>query len=82
MKRIIYKNQDNSVSILIPTQEALNFATIEQIAKKDVPSGLSYKIVDESEIPSDRTFRNAWELDDTAEPDGVGSVFYTFEEIE
>ena len=41
-----------------------------------------YKIVNESEIPSDRTFRNAWEWDDTVEPDGVGSVFYTFEEIE
>ena len=40
-----------------------------------------YKIVDESEIPSDRTFRNAWEWDDTVEPDGVGSVFYTFEGV-
>lgn len=35
MKRIIYKNQDNSVSILIPTSEALSFATIEQIAEKE-----------------------------------------------
>jgi hypothetical protein len=61
MKRIIYKNPDNSVSIIIPTDEALQFMTIEQIALKDVPTGYKYKIVDVSEIPSDRTFRNAWE---------------------
>ena len=61
MKRIIYKNLDNSVSIIIPTDEALQSMTIEQIAKKDVPTGYNYKIVDVSEIPSDRTFRNAWE---------------------
>ena len=60
MKRIIYKNPDNSVSIIIPTDEALQSMTIEQIAKKDVPTGYNYKIVDVSEIPTDRTFRNAW----------------------
>jgi ribosomal protein S12 len=61
MKRIIYKNLDNSVSIIIPSPEALQSMTIEQIAEKDVPTGLRYKIVDVSEIPTDRTFRNAWE---------------------
>ena len=61
MKRIIYKNLDNSVSIIIPAPEALQFMTIEQIALKDVPANTPYKIVDVSEIPSDRTFRNAWE---------------------
>ena len=61
MKRIIYKNPDNSVSIIIPTDEALQSMTIEQIALKDVPANTPYKIVDVSEIPTDRTFRNAWE---------------------
>jgi hypothetical protein len=61
MKRIIYKNQDNSVGIIVPSPEALQSMTIEQIAEKDVPTGLRYKIVDVSEIPTDRTFRNAWE---------------------
>ena len=73
MKRIIYKNQDNSVSILIPTSEALKFATIEQIAEKDVPHNLPYWIVPTSDIPTDRTFRNAWEIDESfGEPDGFG----------
>jgi hypothetical protein len=31
------------------------------LANKDVPAGKPYKIVDVSEIPEDRTFRNAWE---------------------
>jgi hypothetical protein len=35
--------------------------TIEEIAAKDVPTGKPYKIVDVADIPSDRTFRNAWE---------------------
>jgi hypothetical protein len=35
--------------------------TIEEIAAKDVPAGKPFKIVDVSDIPSDRTFRNAWE---------------------
>jgi hypothetical protein len=61
MKRIIYKNPDNSVSIIIPTQEYLETHTIEELALKDVPANTPYKIVDVSEIPSDRTFRNAWE---------------------
>jgi len=34
---------------------------MEWIAAKDVLAGKPYKIVDVSEIPEDRTFRNAWE---------------------
>jgi len=56
-KRIVYKNDDNTISIIVPADCGL---TIEQIAAKDVPSGKEYHIVDKSEIPSDRTFRNAW----------------------
>jgi len=61
MKRIIYKNPDNSVSIIVPSAEYLETHTIEELAIKDVPANTPYKIVDVSEIPSDRTFRNAWE---------------------
>lgn len=73
MKRIIYKNQDNTVSLLIPTSEALKFATLQAIAEKDVPHNLPYWIVDASTIPSDRTFRGAWEIDESfGEPHGFG----------
>lgn len=81
MKRIIYKNQDNSVAILIPTDEALSFATIEQIAEKDVSHNLPYWIVNASDIPTDRTFRSAWEIDESfGEPDGFGGESNEFDE--
>tara|TARA_S200002703_G_scaffold5354_1_gene6262 strand:- start:80 stop:295 length:216 start_codon:yes stop_codon:yes gene_type:complete len=68
-KRIIYKNTDGSISIIIPANCGL---TVEQIAKKDVPTGLKYKIVNVSEISSDRTYRDAWTIDDAELTDGVG----------
>jgi hypothetical protein len=70
MKRIIYQNDDNSISILTPAPECP--LTVEEIAAKDVPTGSKYKIVDVSEIPTDRTFRNAWEIDESELTDGVG----------
>jgi hypothetical protein len=57
-QRIIYPTDDGGVAILIPANCGL---TIEEIAAKDVPAGKPYKIVDGSDIPTDRTFRNAWE---------------------
>jgi len=60
-QRIIYPNDDGGVSILIPTEEYLTEHTIEELAAKDVPAGKPFKIVDVSDIPEDRTFRNAWE---------------------
>jgi hypothetical protein len=57
--RIIYPNDEGGVSIIVPAPEC--GLTIEEIAAKDVPAGKPYKIVDVSYIPSDRTFRNAWE---------------------
>jgi hypothetical protein len=58
-KRIIYPNDNGGVVILTPSPNWNG--TLEELAVKDVPSGKPYKIVDGSEIPSDRTFRNAWE---------------------
>jgi hypothetical protein len=58
-KRIIYPNDDAGITILTPSPNWKG--TLEELAAKDVPAGKPYKIVDGSEIPSDRTFRNAWE---------------------
>ncbi len=59
MKRIIYPTDEGGVAVIIPAAEC--GLTIEEIAAKDVPAGKPYKIVDVSDIPADRTFRNAWE---------------------
>ena len=58
-QRIIYKNANGGVSIIIPAPECQ--MTIEQIAEKDVPGGAPFRIVDAADIPADRTFRDAWE---------------------
>ena len=57
-QRIIYPTDDGGVAIIVPADCGL---TIEEIAAKDVPAGKPYKIVDVADIPTDRTFRNAWE---------------------
>ena len=58
-KLIIYPSDAGGVAILVPAGDC--GLTIEEIAAKDVPVGKPYKIVDASDIPTDRTFRNAWE---------------------
>lgn len=70
-KRIIYKQDDGTVGILIPSKNVNR--TIEEIAQKDVPTGKPYKIVNASEILDDRTFRDAWTIDDTELTDGTGA---------
>lgn len=81
MKRIIYKTPDGGVAIIVPSQEALDLYGIEAIALKDVPHGLAFKIVDTTDIPSDRTFRGAWEVDAASLTDGVGSESNSFPEV-
>ena len=71
--KIIYKNQDGGIAIIHPTVEALSIMTIEEIALKDVPTGLAFAIVEDDSIPSDRTFRDAWTIDNSLLTDGVGS---------
>ena len=67
-QRIIYSTNEGGVAVIVPSGEL----SIEDTAKKDVPTGTAYWIVDVSEIPSDRTDRDAWELVDMPEPDGYG----------
>ena len=69
-KRIIYQNDTGGVAVLIPADCGL---TIEQIAAKDVPTGKPYKIVDASEIPTDRQWRDEWTVDEADLTDGVGA---------
>lgn len=77
-QRIIYTTDEGGVAVIVPSDEALQSYTIEQIAEKDVPAGKAYKIVSVDDIPSDRTFRNAWEADETTLTDGVGGVYDMF----
>jgi len=61
MKRIIYPTDEGGVAVIVPSDEYLADHTIEELAAKDVPTGKAYQIIDEADVPSNRTFRNAWE---------------------
>jgi hypothetical protein len=54
---IIYKTNDGGVAIIVP-------AVSVELALKDVPKGVSYEVVDVADIPTDRTFRNAWSIEE------------------
>ena len=64
--RIIYP-KDGGVAVLIPApkfMETLKGTEEEKliyIANKDLPTGTKYEIVEDSVIPDDQTFRDAWE---------------------
>ena len=57
--RVIYPNDNGGVSVLTPVPDC--GLTLEEIIAKDVPAGKPYQVIDRSELPTDRTFRNAWE---------------------
>ena len=79
--KIVFKNQDNSIGIITPSDEVLSFATLAQVAEKDCPYNLPYWIVETSVIPEDRTFRSAWEIDESfGKPDGFGGESNEFDE--
>jgi len=60
--KIIYPTE-TGVAIIHPTGEL----SIEEVAAKDVPAGVPYRIVNDDEVPSDRTFRNALKYDLTVD---------------
>jgi hypothetical protein len=70
-KRVIFRTDDGGVAVIVPSPNCE--LTIEQVAAKDVPTGVPYKIVDVSDVPSDRTFRNAWEVEAASLTDGTGA---------
>lgn len=72
-QRIIYQTDDGGVAVIIPAPEAVSLYGIAAIAKKDVPTGKPYKIVDVSDIPAERSQREAWTVSADVLNDGVGA---------
>lgn len=67
MNKIIYPLENGGIAIIHPTGEL----PFEEVCRKDVPANTPYIIIDESNIPTDRMFRSAWEAD-FSNPDGYG----------
>jgi hypothetical protein len=68
-KIIIHPNNDGGICTVTPAPNC--GISVEEIARKDTPAGLPYKIVNVSALPEDYTFFGAWEFD-FSNPDGVG----------
>jgi|TARA_Y100000052_G_C2924955_1_gene70702 hypothetical protein len=62
-KRIIYPNDEGGVSIVVPSPNtSLSLAEIEA---RVVPTGKSRQTVDVTDIPTDRTYRDAWTYEES-----------------
>lgn len=58
---------DGGLCIVVPSGEL----ALEEVCLKDVPAGVPYKIIDVSDLPQTREYRDAWEAD-MSNPDGYG----------
>lgn len=66
MQYIIYPNNIGGISLVIPTGDL----ALEEVARKDVPSGVPFLFVSHEHLP-DQDFFEAWEAD-FSNPDGYG----------
>ena len=57
-KRFIYTDDDGSLRIVVPADNTT--LTLDEIKTKDCPSGKTVYTVNKSDVPSDRSFREAW----------------------
>lgn len=67
MKKVIFTQPNGIISIMTPVLTEINPATgveftLQEIIDKDlIPTGITtFSIVEDSVIPTDRTFRSAW----------------------
>lgn len=82
MKVILYLQDNGVVALMYPNTNAINpvtgnLYTAEEVAIKDVPKGKKYKIVEDTDLPTDGTFRDAWTVNESDLTDGTG----TYEEV-
>jgi len=61
--RIIYPNDTDGVAIIVPAP-----GIEQEQAITAVPAGKPYLVRDVSDMPTDRTFRDAWQVDFTDAP--------------
>jgi hypothetical protein len=59
-QRVIYPNDEGGVSIIVPSPSCSSIGRLIQ----DVPEGKPYQVVNVSEIPTDRSYRNAWTFEE------------------
>jgi hypothetical protein len=83
MYMIVCENPDKTVELVYPAQEFLAKEGELRIALKDIPEGIPFWLVSSGEVPEDYLFSGAWEIpEEWGPPDGYGSKYHTFEELD
>lgn len=81
-KEVANKSEEEIQAVIeskMDLQVAFKVAT-PIVAEKDVPYNLPYWIVSADVIPTDRTFRDCWEIDESlGEPNGFGGESNEFD---
>jgi hypothetical protein len=72
-KCIIYQTDNGGVAVIVPAPKC--GLTVEQIALKDVPFGKPFKIIEATDLPTDKSQRDGWTVDEADLTDGVGADY-------
>lgn len=75
MQKIVYKQDDGTLAIVIPSPEAVATWGLLAIGYKDVPEGKPFGIIDAETMPTDLA---DWVVDDSRLTDGVGHPGQSF----
>lgn len=67
-KVIIHPREDGGLVFTYPCDCGI---PVQEIARKDVPPGKPFIVLDASDLPEDRTYMDAWTAD-FSNPDGYG----------
>ena len=66
--RIIYSQDNGVLGVIGPAPKFMDSLTdmteiekLQHVADKALDTGIKYEIVEDDYVPSDRSFRNAWE---------------------
>ena len=72
MSQVIIYNQDNGVpAVVMPTPDALQSMTLQQIGVKVVPLGKRFGIVNTTDLPADAV-QETWSVSESDLNDGIG----------
>lgn len=71
--KIVYMNDNGTLSVVHPIDDALNGMSYKEYAAIVVPTGKPFRVVPDSYLPVDRTYRDAWVMDEKDLTDGVGA---------
>tara|TARA_B100000123_G_scaffold201843_1_gene151804 strand:- start:40 stop:369 length:330 start_codon:yes stop_codon:yes gene_type:complete len=72
-KRVVYKDSDGNIHVRYAWSD---YSAVDQ-GEMDVPIGKPFIVLDQSDIPTDTSFADAWDVD-LSSPDGVGKGYDTW----